>query len=379
MALAFRNIRKRARGFESLTGRRLSPAVVEGFAREELLVQAGRAVQNRQLDIQANRLAFEKATMLENQRIAREAAEAEERAATFAGIGELAVLGKTGVDIASKLGIIGKAEKTKTAVETAEIATGGERGAETAVGAATVTTAEGATFVAEGGATAQVAEGGQGVFGLEAGGGTEAAAPTVLGTAGQVVGAAGAGAVAGFVGQKLTKAGEPGHKGGEVWTGRAIGAIGGAALAYWMVGAQLGTAFGPIGTVVGAVIGAVVGFITGGGGTHICTELYNQGYLTKEMLKLEYEFQKKYIGLLTYAGYTSFALPIVGLMKKSKIFTWVVAQITVPWAQHMCHLVAPKEYRPHRFGKFVMKYGIKFCSWKGKRMYMRSLREVAHG
>jgi hypothetical protein len=72
---------------------------------------------------------------------------------------------------------------------------------------------------------------------------------------------AGGGLLAGWGAQKLTKAGEEGHKGGEVATGQVLGAGGG-----FLAGAAIGSVLPGVGTIIGGVIGGLTGMFGGGGG-----------------------------------------------------------------------------------------------------------------
>ena len=53
---ALSRIRARIQQWESVTGRQITPAIVQGWIQAELTAEAGKAVQNRQLDIQAEQV-----------------------------------------------------------------------------------------------------------------------------------------------------------------------------------------------------------------------------------------------------------------------------------------------------------------------------------
>jgi len=180
---------------------------------------------------------------------------------------------------------------------------------------------------------------------------------TGLTTAGAGIGG---GILGGLVGRKLTKAGEPGHEGGEVLTGRAIGGTAGAAAgAAWAAGLGLGAFTGGISVAIGGILGA----ITGGGGSVICTELHRQGYLTDEEYVLDTKYQD-YIDLYTYRGYREFADPIVKKMKKSERFTKLVYFIAKPVIKEMTSCVDVKRKGSY-IGKILLKIGIPYFRWKG--------------
>ena len=81
-------------------------------------------------------------------------------------------------------------------------------------------------------------------------------------------------------------------------------------------GAAIGTAFGgPIGGVVGGTIGKVVG------GRVICTELYNQGLISRKDWALDLRFTESHLTPEHIKGYWYFAIPAVKSMRKSKLST----------------------------------------------------------
>jgi hypothetical protein len=73
------------------------------------------------------------------------------------------------------------------------------------------------------------------------------------------------------------------------------------------------------------------------GFTVICTELYEQGYYSKAMYDMDAEYGRwiRANKPEIYAGYILWAVPTVKLMKKSKIFSKLIATIAVPWAMNI--------------------------------------------
>lgn len=127
-----------------------------------------------------------------------------------------------------------------------------------------------------------------------------------------------AGFGAGQLGKSITKAGQPGHMGGERLTSGAIGAAGGA-----MLGFSVG---GPLGAVVGGIAGAI------SGGSVICSELNRQGLIDDYQLVMHNYYRIKFVSDKTYNGYLILAKPIVRLMKKSKLATKIVSRIVNYWS-----------------------------------------------
>ena len=76
-----------------------------------------------------------------------------------------------------------------------------------------------------------------------------------------------------------------------------------------------------------------------GGGTIICSELYRQGYLSKELWQADETW-----GRMTarrdpdiIRGYRHWAAPVVRLMKRSPRATRIIATLTAPWARQMAY------------------------------------------
>ncbi len=103
-------------------------------------------------------------------------------------------------------------------------------------------------------------------------------------------------------------------------------------------------------------------------GKIICTELHRQGLLADDVMEADQDFGRvvaKYEPNVM-AGYIALATPIVNLMRKSKLFTKVVALIARPWADHMAYRMSVKE-QDNAFGRFVMAVGFPICRFVGER------------
>lgn len=79
----------------------------------------------------------------------------------------------------------------------------------------------------------------------------------------------------------------------------------------------------------------------GGGmfGTVICTELYNQGYMTKDLYLKDSDYGRQILSVTPHVivGYQFLAAPIVKLMQKSPIFTKLVSYPALKWAKHIAN------------------------------------------
>jgi hypothetical protein len=254
--------------------------------------------------------------------------------AISAGVGKAATGGMNLVK-----GIVSPEKAVAGVAPTPAVTTTGTGIGESAVagGAAGALTAKGMTQMAVGSEIAHLAAAGEGALAagvaegsIASGAGAElayGAGEAVTGgmTAGSIA-AAGAGM---FGGAAIGRLGAnilfPGNS-----TAADIGTIGGGAVAGFMVG-------GPVGAVIGAAVGVVTDLVSDA--SVICTELYYQGYLSAETLLLDEIHGRDEIDYETYAGYHKWAIPLVGLMQKSKIITQIVRPFGVAWANEMASRV----------------------------------------
>jgi hypothetical protein len=94
----------------------------------------------------------------------------------------------------------------------------------------------------------------------------------------------------------------------------------------------------------------------------ICTELFNQGIMPKEIYLKDCEYGKHVNSVAPHVivGYHVWAKPIVKLMKKSKLFTKIVAYPAMKWAKQMA-----KE-ETSVIGFLAVTVGEYFCGVLGK-------------
>jgi hypothetical protein len=104
-------------------------------------------------------------------------------------------------------------------------------------------------------------------------------------------------------------------------------------------------------------------------GTVICSELARQGYLDERTMMADSEFGR--IIFMTEPevmhGYWKLAIPVVGLMKKSKAFTWAVSLIAKPWARYMAYMMGASE-KGSFFGMVIHTVGKPVCRAFGKKV-----------
>ena len=103
-------------------------------------------------------------------------------------------------------------------------------------------------------------------------------------------------------------------------------------------------------------------------GKVICTELHRQGKLDDATMAADKEFGEMVAqnDPHTMAGYHFWAKPVVRLMQKSKIITWIVALFALPWAREM-FLRQTGNGRGSWRGRILMQLGIPLCRFVGKR------------
>ncbi len=101
--------------------------------------------------------------------------------------------------------------------------------------------------------------------------------------------------------------------------------------------------------------------------TVICTELYRQGMMNKEIYLADKRFGQYIITTKpnVMIGYHFLAKPVVKLMKKSKIITIIVCFIAAPWAKEMAYQMEKRE-KGNIVGKIIMSIGMFICEIVGK-------------
>ena len=93
--------------------------------------------------------------------------------------------------------------------------------------------------------------------------------------------------------------------------------------------------------------------------TVICTELHRQGFMRDEIRNADEMFGRMIIETRpeVMIGYHTWALPIVDLMKKSKLFTRLVWFVAKPWAYQMAYEMGVRKQGSF-VGKILMNFGI---------------------
>jgi hypothetical protein len=101
--------------------------------------------------------------------------------------------------------------------------------------------------------------------------------------------------------------------------------------------------------------------------TVICTELHRQGFMSDEIREADERFGRMISATSpeTMLGYHYWAIPIVNLMQKSRLFTKIVWTVARPWAYHMAYEMGSFE-RDNLVGKALMKVGAFISKTIGK-------------
>jgi hypothetical protein len=106
-------------------------------------------------------------------------------------------------------------------------------------------------------------------------------------------------------------------------------------------------------------------------GSIICSELVEQGLLSSELRDVGAEYRKQNYSRFDYAGYLRWARPVVRLMKKSKIVTYLMYPVGVGWAKESAHKMYPEKYPSCWYGKIVMIV----APWFSHKVEMRYQRK----
>ena len=101
--------------------------------------------------------------------------------------------------------------------------------------------------------------------------------------------------------------------------------------------------------------------------TVICTELHRQGLMSDEIREADERFGRMISATSpeTMLGYHYWAIPIVNLMQKSRLFTKIVWTVARPWAYHMAYEMGTLE-KDNLLGKVLMKVGAFISKTIGK-------------
>lgn len=111
--------------------------------------------------------------------------------------------------------------------------------------------------------------------------------------------------------------------------------------------------------------------------TVICTELHRQGLMSDEIREADERFGRIISSTSpeTMLGYHYWAIPIVNLMQKSRLFTKIVWAVARPWAYHMAYEMGALE-KDNLLGKVLMKVGAFVSKIIGKSISSKNPRKL---
>lgn len=95
------------------------------------------------------------------------------------------------------------------------------------------------------------------------------------------------------------------------------------------------------------------------GGKVICSELYKQGYIPAHIY-ISDALYAKLIDTKIVTGYQAWGIPLVKVMKKSKLVTNIVKPFGVAWAHHMAYILGVTK-KENYFGLILEAVGMPIC------------------
>jgi len=115
--------------------------------------------------------------------------------------------------------------------------------------------------------------------------------------------------------------------------------------------------------IIVLALGGDSGSSGGGQVKVICTELFDRGLLDARLYATDLQLSRLHISPTTVRGYHFWAIPYVGLMRRSRLATRLIRPLAVAWAQQVCFDYAPDRagYRSTLLGKFLRQVGEPAC------------------
>ena len=106
----------------------------------------------------------------------------------------------------------------------------------------------------------------------------------------------------------------------------------------------------------------------GGGGTVICTELHRQGLMTDEIYQADVRYGDR-LSEEIKIGYYIWAVPLAGLMARSKVVTAIIMRPAMSWARQMAYKEGIVS-KPNIVGTLIEKIGVPICRFIGRARSM---------
>ncbi len=128
--------------------------------------------------------------------------------------------------------------------------------------------------------------------------------------------------------------------------------------------------FGPLGNMPSSLGSTTVqsskNSKSGGGLTAICTELHRQGLMDDATFEADERFGRQ-LPLEVIDGYHLWARPMVRVMRRSKLFTALIAPLALSWAREMKRRVTG-EGEGSIVGSLLLRIGVPVCGWLGRKL-----------
>ena len=126
------------------------------------------------------------------------------------------------------------------------------------------------------------------------------------------------------------------------------------------VSSEFATAFGVMAAQNAAAIGTFFEGLVALCSWVLCSELVRQGKLDSRIVDDEWSYISGMLTIEEYLGYRIIADPLVRVMQKSKLFTWVMTPFIRGFAYEMASRVNDK-VTGSKLGKFVLWWGLPLC------------------
>ena len=189
-----------------------------------------------------------------------------------------------------------------------------------------------------------------GLAGTESGAAALAGSEVAAGTAVAESGGTAAAAAAGLAG---SEAGAAALAGGEAAAGAAAAEAGGTAVAEAAAGELTADAAASLGVEELLPVLLVLVWV-------LCSELVRQGKLAQSIVDDEWTHVQSFLTIREYLGYRIIADPLVKLMQRSTVFTWMIAPFIRAFAYEMASKVNP-EISGNKLGSFILWVGLPLC------------------
>lgn len=120
----------------------------------------------------------------------------------------------------------------------------------------------------------------------------------------------------------------------------------------------------PVGDILGNVAGGIGDAVGGIFGSVVCTELFRQGIMSKELYANDVSYALKHMEHRTLTGYRYWGIPVVELMRKSKVVTRIAAFFAINRAHYIASIYGNIPYKKHKafIGRIINAVGVPMCN-----------------